>query len=157
MHIHTFFSFFFFFFTVLSHWDFTHGKVELLSPGKAAVKESCFPAYSACWVFSCFHNPPNSDMDYRIFNVLTYVNACDNAWGCLDIKRVCTEIWLWEKNPLPRRGIKPTSAVCQSNALLTELHPHNCDLHSKQREKASGRALWVINPLQRKCHQCYSA
>ena len=27
--------------------------------------------FSACWVFSCFCNPPNSDMDYRIFNVRT--------------------------------------------------------------------------------------
>ena len=26
---------------------------------------------SACWVFSCFRNPSNSDMDYRIFNVRT--------------------------------------------------------------------------------------
>ena len=25
--------------------------------------------FSACLVFSCFGNPPNSDMDYRIFNV----------------------------------------------------------------------------------------
>ena len=25
----------------------------------------------ACWVFSCFRNPPTSDMDYRIFNVRT--------------------------------------------------------------------------------------
>ena len=25
---------------------------------------------SACWLFSCFHNPPNSDMDYRIFNII---------------------------------------------------------------------------------------
>ena len=24
---------------------------------------------NACWVFWCFHNPPNCDMDYRIFNV----------------------------------------------------------------------------------------
>ena len=27
---------------------------------------------SACWVFSCFRNPPSSDMDYRIFNVCTW-------------------------------------------------------------------------------------
>ena len=26
---------------------------------------------SACWAFSCFSNPPNSDMDYMIFNVRT--------------------------------------------------------------------------------------
>ena len=27
--------------------------------------------FRACWVFSCFCNPPNSDMDYRIFIVRT--------------------------------------------------------------------------------------
>ena len=31
---------------------------------------------SACWVFSCFRNPPNSDMDYRIFNVRTWSFLC---------------------------------------------------------------------------------
>ena len=39
-------------------------------------------------------------------------------------KRVCTESWPWEKNSLPHWGIKPASAVCWSNALPTELHPH---------------------------------
>ena len=29
--------------------------------GKPAVTESCYPTYGACWVFSCFHNPPNSE------------------------------------------------------------------------------------------------
>ena len=29
--------------------------------------------FSACWVFACFCNPPNSDMDCRIFNVHTCV------------------------------------------------------------------------------------
>ena len=38
--------------------------------GKPAATEIALPTtYDACWVFSCFHNPPNSDMDYRIFNV----------------------------------------------------------------------------------------
>ena len=33
-------------------------------------KSSAIPSPTiACWVFSCFRNPPNSDMDYRIFNV----------------------------------------------------------------------------------------
>ena len=36
---------------------------------------------------------------------------------------VCTESWLWEKNPLPHQGIKPTSAACRSNALPTGWHP----------------------------------
>ena len=31
---------------------------------------------SACWVFSCFRNRPNSDMDYRIFNVRTWSFLC---------------------------------------------------------------------------------
>ena len=39
-------------------------------------------------------------------------------------KRVCTERWLWEKNPLQHRGIEPASAACRSDALLTELHSH---------------------------------
>ena len=39
-------------------------------------------------------------------------------------KRVCTESWLWEKNPFPHRGIELASAACRSDALPTELHPH---------------------------------
>ena len=39
-------------------------------------------------------------------------------------KRVCTESWLWEKNPLPHRGIEPASATFRSDFLPTELHPH---------------------------------
>ena len=38
-------------------------------------------------VFQCFHNPPNSDMDYRILNVRTDVNACDCTRGCPDTER----------------------------------------------------------------------
>ena len=30
----------------------------------------------ACWVFWCFCNPPNSDMDYRIFIVRAWSSAC---------------------------------------------------------------------------------
>ena len=31
---------------------------------------------SACWIFSCFRNPPNSDMDDRIFNVRMWSVLC---------------------------------------------------------------------------------
>ena len=34
------------------------------------------PPTSACWVFSFFRNPLNSDMDYRIFNVRTWSFLC---------------------------------------------------------------------------------
>ena len=32
--------------------------------------------FRACWVFSCFRNAPNSDMDYRIFKVHTWSFLC---------------------------------------------------------------------------------
>ena len=76
-------------------------------------------------------------MDNRIFNMRTNVHACDRTQGCTDTpKRVCTESWLWEKNPLPHRGIEPASVVCRSDALPTELHPHSISgfpqtVHSK--------------------------
>ena len=56
---------------------------------KQAATESCYtlPTYGTCWVFECFHNPPNSDMNYKIFNVRTDVNACDCTRGCTDTVR----------------------------------------------------------------------
>ena len=62
--------------------------------GKPAATESRYPTYGAYWVFYCFHNPPNSDMHNRIFNVRTDVNTCDCTRGCTDTvreKTVCTE------------------------------------------------------------------
>ena len=68
------------------------GNLGCLPQGKPAATKSRYPTYCACWVFYCFHNPLNSDMDYRIFNMHTDVNACDCTWGCMDTrKRVCTE------------------------------------------------------------------
>ena len=32
--------------------------------------------FCACWVYLCFRNPPNSDRDYRIFNVRTWSFLC---------------------------------------------------------------------------------
>ena len=57
------------------------------------------------------------------FNVLTDVNACDCTRGLYGHhEKVCTECWLWEKNPLPHRGIEPASAAWRSDTLPTELH-----------------------------------
>ena len=30
-------------------------------------------------------------------------------WGCTDIVRVCAGGWLWEKSPLPHRGLEPVT------------------------------------------------
>ena len=60
--------------------------------GESQLRQSRYPTYCACWVYQCFHIPLNSDMDYRIFNVHTDVNAYDCTLGCADTrKRVFTE------------------------------------------------------------------
>ena len=46
-----------------------------------------YPTNGANWVFQCFHNPSNSDMNYRIFKVRTDVNACHCTRGCKDTMR----------------------------------------------------------------------
>ena len=38
------------------------GNLGCSSSGKPAVTDLRYPTYSVCWVFECFHNPPNSDM-----------------------------------------------------------------------------------------------
>ena len=52
-----------------------HGKFGLLSLGKASSHSTALPSccFFLCAVFSCFRNPPNSDMDYRIFTVRTFL------------------------------------------------------------------------------------
>ena len=47
---------------------------DVFPRGKRAALVRRYPAvasFSLCAVFSCFHNPPNSDIDYRVFNVRT--------------------------------------------------------------------------------------
>ena len=53
--------------------------------------------------------------------MLRTVSVHTGAYG--HCKRVCTESWLLEKNPLPHRGIEPAPAACRSNAL-----PYSCYL-----------------------------
>ena len=60
------------------------GNSDFFTRGKPAATESRYPTYGACWVFECFHNPPNSGMDYGLFNVRTDVNTCDCTRGCKD-------------------------------------------------------------------------
>ena len=45
---------------------------------------------------------------FGIVNLRTHVDACDCIQGLNGCrKRVCTESWLWEKNPLPHRHSNP--------------------------------------------------
>ena len=47
------------------------------------IKLIIFVAYGACWVCLCCRNPPNSDMDYRIFIVRPNITArhCTQGWS----------------------------------------------------------------------------
>ena len=54
-----------------------HGKFRLVSTGKASSHSTALPSlFFLCAVFSCFRNPPNSDIDYRIFDVRTRSFLC---------------------------------------------------------------------------------
>ena len=76
-------------------FEFLPWEIQAAFPRESQLRQSCYLTYGAWWVFQCFYNPPNSDMDYIIFNV----NACDCTWGWMDIcERVCTGSWLFEKN-----------------------------------------------------------
>ena len=58
---------------------------KCLGKSTAAAKAALPSPTSACWVFSCYRNPPpNSDMDYRIFNVRTWSVLCVLRMGNVD-------------------------------------------------------------------------
>ena len=51
------------------HWEIGKFGPPYLGKATAATRAALLSPTNACWVFLCFHNPPNTDMDYRIFNV----------------------------------------------------------------------------------------
>ena len=61
-----------------AHFSTSFGKYGLHYLRKAigATRAALPSPTSACWVFLCFCNPPNSDMDYRIFNVHMWSLLC---------------------------------------------------------------------------------
>ena len=60
-------------------------EIQVAFPREIQLQQLRYPNYHACWVCVCFHNPPNSDVDYGIFNVRTDVNAFNCTRGCTDI------------------------------------------------------------------------
>ena len=86
----TLFLYFFFFYSQQLYCPIVispMGNLDCLPQGKLAAAELHHPTYSACRVFMCFHNPPNSDMDYLTFNMRADVTACDCTQECLDTVR----------------------------------------------------------------------
>ena len=84
----TLFSFFFFSFFPLTFYNcivpmgFLPWEIRVALPRERQLRQirATQPmVHAGC--FECFHNPPNSDMDYRIFNVSTNVSAFDCTRG----------------------------------------------------------------------------
>ena len=85
----------FFFYSCIVPMGFLPSEIRVAFPRESQPRQSRYQTYCACWVFQCFHNPSNSDIDYGIFNVHTDENTCDCTRGVYGYrKRVCTESWL---------------------------------------------------------------
>ena len=107
--------------TVLSCFDFSHGKLGLLSPAKAGCdRVTTHNELYVLGVLSVSIIHQTLIWTTGSFNVHTDGNACDCTQRCMDIER--ESALKVEENPLPHRGIKPASAACRSDAVLTELH-----------------------------------
>ena len=83
-------------------------QVALSGYGTAAAKSSATHFYQCVQYFSCVQTMVWLPV-FGNFNVRTDVDACDCTRGmCGHRKRVRTESRLWEKNPLPHRGLGQT-------------------------------------------------
>ena len=107
---------------MLSQWDFSHRNFGLLSLGKGGcdshatqptVRAGRFSVSIIHWILTW------SMGTLTCAQTLMYAIAhrgCTQR--CMDTcKRVCTESWLWQKNPLLHWGTEPASAAWWSNAL----------------------------------------
>ena len=80
------------------------------------------------WVFLCFHNPPNSDIDYRIFNVRTwsFLLRVHGGWACTPTSQDNIFDWKTLTNLYcaPDAGVVRTSGLCIASPTLYQLsHP----------------------------------
>ena len=74
-------SLIFFFNNCLVTLGFLQWKIRVAFSVESQLRQSG-ATLRTCWVFECFHNLPNSDMDHGIFNVRTDVNACVCTQEC---------------------------------------------------------------------------
>ena len=104
--MYTFDFTFTFFNCIVPFWISPMGKFGSFPGGEpAAMSHATQPAVHA-WSFLCFHNPPNSDMDYQIFNICKDVNACLCTWGCMDtVKESALKVDSGRKIPCRTGGL----------------------------------------------------
>ena len=94
------------------------------------VQKYIYPSVSkcACWVFSCYRDPPKSDMDYRIFNVRTRSSyACVYTHGgWAHRQRVSTTfVTPTSKTNMFKSQINEVAAAC-GKLLRTKSHYFVC-------------------------------
>ena len=88
--VHKLFTFFFIsFYKCVVPMGFLPWEIRVAFPGESQLQQSRATQptmHAGC--LSVLHNPSNSDIDYRIFNVSTDVTACGCTRGCTDTVRV---------------------------------------------------------------------
>ena len=81
-----------FFFNCIIPLEFSPWEIQVTFPRESQLQQSrpTQPTVHAVFNFKCFHNfhnPPNSDMDYRTFNMCRSVNAYDCTCRYMDTVR----------------------------------------------------------------------
>ena len=113
------FTLLFIFTTVFCPGEFLPWECRVPFPGERQLRQSRATQPSVNAEYLCFRNPPNSDMDYRIFNVHKHVNACDCTRGCTDtVRESVLKVDSGRKIPC----CTGESAACRSHAVPADLH-----------------------------------
>ena len=108
-------------------------KITAALPGKGytAAARVTIPSHaSVCWIFLCLRNPPNFDMDYRIFNVRTWSFLCvriHTRVGHTDSESA-QHFWLCQIHEIFRvlqTGLELGSWNMKTDALPSEPHRHH--------------------------------
>ena len=126
--VHTFtFITFFFCYNCIAPMGFLPWEIRVAFPGKSQLWQSCATqpiVHAGCFSVSTIHWTLTwTTGSSTCAQMLMQAIAHRGVWTHI---RVCTESWLWEKNPLPQLGIKPVSAAWQSDALTNwATHPHH--------------------------------
>ena len=111
--------FFFSFFNCLVPVGFLPWKIRVAFPGESQLRQSRATQptlHAGCFSVSIIHRTLTWTIGSRTCAQML-MHAIAHG-GCTDAhNRVFTESWLWEKNPLPHRGIEPASAAWRSDAL----------------------------------------
>ena len=128
---------------------FSHGKFGLLFPRESQLQQSRATqptVHAGCFTVSIIHQTVTwTTGPLTCAQMSMHVIA---HGGCTDTcKRVRTESWPWEKNPLPHRRIEPASAAWRSDGLTNwATSPHNWNWNlSNQRKWGILFVKWPVD------------